>query len=70
MDWWNVKARDLKFGDEIRLSNVLGEQFVRVRNVDTGGASGRVVAYVHWVDGDSEYWWEEFAPDEWLTVRR
>lgn len=69
MGFWNVKARDLKVGDEIRIaSGELG--FWKVGDVDTGGASGRIAAKVEWVDGNGVCWWEDFAPDEKLTVRR
>jgi hypothetical protein len=66
MGWWNVKARDLKFGDEL----LVPVGMLRVGDVDTGGATGRVAARVRWLDGDDGEWWEDSAPDENLTVRR
>lgn len=65
MGFWNIKARDLKFNDEVRLGpygmGVVGD-------VDTGGASGLVAAQVT-VEG-AEMEWMTFDPDENLMVRR
>jgi len=68
MGFWNVKARNLKFGDEVRLGH---DTYWIVRDVDTGGASGRVaVLFVRHLAGESESAWDDFAPDEKVTVRR
>jgi hypothetical protein len=70
MGWWNVKARDLKFGDELRIPLVLDAELPMVRDVDTGGASGRVAVLLEWPSTPRETFWEDFDPNELLTVRR
>lgn len=72
MGFWNVTAKDLRHGDEIRMPTILGDQYPKVRDVDTGGASGRIAVCL---DLDSEVnamagVWIDLAPDDKLVVRR
>lgn len=43
MGFWNVKARDLRVGDEIRLTTMGGEEYVTVKDAQPQGDSMRVV---------------------------
>ncbi len=71
MGWWNVRARDLKFGDEVRVPMMADDLLPVVRDVDRGGASGRVAVRFEWPGTTPlEAFWEDFDPNEPLTVRR
>lgn len=71
MGFWNVIAKDLRYGDEIRVTTMGGEEYLTVLDVDTGGASGRVAVRLEWgLHIPNEAFWDDFAPDEKLTVRR
>lgn len=70
MGFWNVKARDLREGDEIRLTVVGGEEFVTVQKVQREEDSVRVAWEwgLHVPNADTV---EDLLPaDERLTVRR
>jgi hypothetical protein len=71
MGFWNVKARDLRYGDEIRVTVMGGEEYLTVHDVDTGGASGRIAVLLSWGSHiPQEPFWDDLDPSEKLTVRR
>jgi hypothetical protein len=75
MDLRNVAAKDLKSGDQVRVTVMGGEEYLEVEAVDPNGMNRdhepRVFARLHWGPHvPIEPFWDDFAPDEELTVRR
>lgn len=70
MGFWNVQAKDLRKGDEIRVRVMGGEEFLTVLDVDRiNDANMRV--HLSWgFHVPREPFWDELDPNEKMTVRR
>jgi hypothetical protein len=70
MGFWNVKAKDLQVGDEIRWSSAaFGENFQAVQAVEDPD-NRWVRVRLQNVDKNAQPYWDLLKKDEQLTVRR
>jgi len=72
MGFWNVVAKDLQVGDEIRLATLGGEEYVTVLDVEPAG-NCQVRVHLSWGQRwnvPNEMAWDLLASDEYLTMRR
>lgn len=70
MGFWNVEAKDLQVGDEIRVTTMGGTEFLAVKQVEpVNGPEVRVELEWGW-HVPVEPFWDTLPADEKLTVRR
>lgn len=70
MGFWNVKAKDLRQGDEIRVRVMGGEEYLTVKRVRATLEGIRLEAEWGWHVPNAAPVLDTLPPDETLTVRR
>jgi hypothetical protein len=71
MGFWNVEAKDLRVGDEIRVTSMGGTEFLVVKQVkDSDRPEVRVALDWGWHVSITEPFWDTLPANQMLTVRR
>lgn len=70
MGFWNIRAWELRVGDEIRVRTMGGEEFLAVTDVESNGEEVRTT--LEWGSHvpTAEPFIDTLPPDQPLTVRR
>lgn len=69
MGWWNVEAKDLREGDEVRAHVMGGEEFLTVLEVKP--KKDKVLVHLEWgFHVPLDPFWDAMDRNEKLTVRR